>query len=370
MKKLFGVCLKGSLLGIHLLGAVDAFAICEKNCLAIYDPTQDSWSASAPAPVSGFMQSWTLGALKDGRVLVVDRLFTGIYSPKSNTWKTITAPPAIGPSAWLSRTLDSGRVLLVEVGYKANQGSSQVFIFDPTNERWTKQKPMNFPRSGFNLRKTSDGRVIAYGGTLSSEASEGEIFDERTGEWEVFSSPLERRDAPMSVLLGNGSVLYFGGYHKSANRTLKSGGIFSPITREWTKIPDMMIPRNWASIHVLPDGRILVGGGVSAYNPKPGSSGGFVPTNKCEIYNPLTGRWVSTGSLNQASAVGIEMPFLGHRPLVFSDEYFGASRSEVYDVGAGQWRLGSPRPFHTQTVQMKQLTDGRYVMGVLGAVGR
>jgi hypothetical protein len=97
-----------------------------------------------------------------------------------------------------------------------------------------------------------------------------------------------------AVRLANGKIFVAGGRNIVANGTIvrNTGEIFDPTTGAWTIAGTMTVPRFDGSTTVLPDGKVLIAGG----NTMIGSAEGHTAT--AELYDPATGTFTATGSMN------------------------------------------------------------------------
>jgi hypothetical protein len=67
--------------------------------------------------------------------------------------------------------------------------------------------------------------------------------------------------------------------------------LYDPATGTWTATGSLTTAREDHTATLLPNGQVLVAGGISTGNAE---------TSNAELYNPATGTWTATGSLSQA----------------------------------------------------------------------
>jgi N-acetylneuraminic acid mutarotase len=136
----------------------------------------------------------------------------------------------------------------------------------------------------------------------------------------------------------------------------------------WSPTGSMVVARSRHTATRLPDGRVLVVGGIT------GSPTNIATTPTAEIYDPAVGIWSQTGSLitprSRHAAV-----LLGNGKVLVAggrDNGLATATAELFDFSTGSWSLtGSlnvPRDFHTATL----LADGRVLVagGISGGDGR
>jgi hypothetical protein len=126
------------------------------------------------------------------------------------------------------------------------------------------------------------------------------------------------------VLLHNGLVLMPGGDVRDVAE------LYDPVTGTWSLTGTMNRPRGDGHTTLLPDGRVLVAGGFNG--------GGFVP--QTELYDPSTGIWTDTASLLKPRRLHTQTLLADGRVLVAGGlDNLGddLSHAEIYDPATGSW---------------------------------
>ena len=240
---------------------------------------------------------FTATALMDGSVLVtggerfdlpVVLKSADIYDPRSGYW---TSLPNMGRERGkhTATLLEDGRVLVAggvtwESGLNT-WGSCE--LYDPATGHWTAAASMPRPRYGHIAFRLQDGRVLAAGGWSSqdfrteSAVTSAEIYDPATDTWTPTGEMNRPRGLPMGTVLPDGRVLVAGGILYRDRDAVESAEIYDPRTGRWMETASMSSKRGLASLTLLPDGRVLVAGGVD----------GKEPVASAEIYDPGSGTW-------------------------------------------------------------------------------
>lgn len=126
----------------------------------------------------------------------------------------------------------------------------------------------------------------------------------------------------------------------------------------WSQTGNVIIPRSKHIATLLPDGTVLVAGGLT------GSIGNIVTTTSAEIYHPDTGVWSLTNNMPTPRSRFTATLLLDGKVLAVGGSNNGIATvtAEVYDFATGLWtRTGNmniPRGFHTATL----LSDGRVLV--------
>ena len=129
----------------------------------------------------------------------------------------------------------------------------------------------------------------------------------------------------------------------------------------WSNGPAMPTTLGLHTATVLQDGRILFVGGSITYN-------GW--TTNCEIYDPVSGAYQPTGSLNVRRHGHSATLLPDGRVLVIGGfgDYHWINSAEIYDPTSGAWSLTQPLYSHGVCHSATLLPDGRVL--VVGGADR
>ena len=150
--------------------------------------------------------------------------------------------------------------------------------------------PLTTARDYHTATLLSDGRVLVSGGyNGTAPLNSAELYDPATGAWTPTGPLVTQREYHTATLLPNGRVLVSGGYGGTSAGILASAELYDPATGTWTATTgSLATARDYHAATLLPDGRVLVSGGLSA--------AGYLAS--AELYDPATGTWTATtGSL-------------------------------------------------------------------------
>ncbi|HJU24440.1 MAG TPA: kelch repeat-containing protein [Casimicrobiaceae bacterium] len=215
---------------------------------------------------------------------------------------------------------------------------------------WVATGRLNFARAGHAAALLNDGKVLVVGG-----AGGAEIYDPATGKWTLTAPPALARSDPTATLLNNGKVLVVGGdgdqspYPSPSLGLLGTCELYDPVTGTWSKTGSLNTPRDGFTATLLPNGEVLVAGGVDNADEA---------LDTAEIYDPIKGTWRYTGSFGGARFYHAATRLADGKVLIVggsSDDVFltAIGGATVYDPVTGTWSgaggLYTPRAQPTAT---------------------
>src|SRR5215469_5943635 len=195
-----------------------------------------------------------------------------------------------------------------------------------TSATFAKTGSMNVARLGQTATLLKSGEVLVAGGLndTSGFLNSSEVFNPATGKWTLEGNLGIARFDHGAVLLNNGKVLVAGGLDPNAccgAPPLSSAELFDPATGQWTPTGSMNETRENFILIALQNGKVLAAGG----NTYPGLS-------SAELYDPGSGTWSFTGSVD-ATPVG------SAAVLLANGQVFAVGNHEIYDPSFGTWSI-------------------------------
>lgn len=273
-----------------------------------------------------------------------------------------------GHTATLLRT---GKVLIAGGMVRNWDFIADAELYDPLTGKFIPTAQMTSPRVGHTATLLPDNRVLIAGGSSGpyQNVSRAEVYDPANDRFEVVGSLMTARSDAAAVLLPNGKVLIVGGTSGADWNRIAGAEIYDPATGKFTATGSMGLPRVSFTMCLLRDGRVLVSGG---------SVGGRYPntevTASAEIYDPVTGKFTSTGSMIIPRHKHAAVLLADGRVLIVggSDnrDWRGKFDSmEIYDPATGKFKdagnLNAPR--FKLTRAMVRMPDGSVL--VAGGAG-
>ncbi|MGH3848571.1 MAG: SBBP repeat-containing protein, partial [Pseudonocardiaceae bacterium] len=246
-----------------------------------------------------------------------------------------------------------GEVLMLE--------GSSAEVYDPNSGVWAATGSPLFSQQFPPLVQLADGDVLVVGGDFG-DGTRTQIYhpgvaDRANGAMGTFTeaAPLSvgifaypgtatTLSGPACAAAGSlahcGEVLLAGGQDVNG-QALTTAELYDPALDRWTATTPMNTAREQDAATLLPNGRVLVEGGL-----QPGQRNAL---GSAEIYNPADGSWTPTHDLAQARdrqtatllsgpACGEASPSVCGQVLVVGGDDGGSLNSaELYDPGTGSW---------------------------------
>ena len=239
------------------------------DAVELYNPVTKAWSRAGSLNFPKYGHTATL--LPDGNVLVagggegfVRQVHGEIFYPESSTWRSLTSIMDIGRGGHTATLLKNETILFVG----GTQDSNQSSIYDISDEGWIRGSQTEKIRDNQTATLMNDGRVLITGGGLSILSAE--VYDPVAQTWSSAGDMNISRREHTATILNNGNVLVVGGQHGGEITSLVE--IFDPkidrwdsynLEGQWTDASVMNMPRKNHTSTLLPDGSVLIVGGIT-----------------------------------------------------------------------------------------------------------
>jgi len=318
----------------------------------------------------------------------------GVFALRDKATVMITSSPAGDPLASFADASkpneptadsdgpDSGDNFISRLGKGTTIAPLTLPGISAASPAWSKTTNLSSPRSFHTATLLQDGKVLVVGGTSNAVQSfftgrvflkTAEIYDPATRTWRRTGDLSAARGHHTATLLPNGKVLVVGGVGQNGV-LLKTAEVFNPATGTWTLTQgNLNVARAGHTATLVPvsinspTGKVLVVGGVS---------NGLSVLDSAELYDQATGLWTRTSNLTTRRWAHTATYLPNGKVLVAGG--YGVSGSlvlntaELYDPATNTWtrtsgNLSAARGHHTATL----LQDSSKVLfaGGLGAKG-
>lgn len=270
----------------------------------------------------------------------------------------------------------TGDVLVVGSDYQtswlsacgaATNGSDSVEIGDPSAQTWEKTDSLSAPREAPVVVALRDGQTLMTGGQRGENFepaafSSTYVFDPSTRRWSRSGLLNTARSGAAGVALPDGRVLVAGGVFLDAATTpriLDSAELWDPGSGRRSRTGRLAEPRLDASAVALTDGRVLIVGGIARREDAP------LEQASAEVYDPLSGQWSSAGTLEAARPGFVLVALadggalaaggLGNRGL---GERLPVPTVERFDPVSNTWSAAADLPVAVAGAAAVRLADG------------
>ncbi len=270
-----------------------------------------------------------------------------LYDPASGTWAATGSKT--DPCCVTMAPLPGGK-LLCAAGTGTSQASrASAESFNPTTGTWS---PAGQPVAN-DVRMSSallDGRVLVLGAAVA------QLYNPSLNSWTQAAAPTASHLSGTANRLPNGRVLVAGGID-AARSPVATAEIFDPQTGTWTPAAPMLAARGSHASVTLTSGKVLVAGGAGA-----------APSANGEVYDPASNSWTATGphiSLRGSPTANL----LADGRVLLAGGWMGPAlaSSEVYDPESNRWLDAGPMVHPHAYHGAATLPDGRVL--IIGGVG-
>jgi len=258
----------------------------------IYNPFTNLWTRTSDMNAGRYYPTNT--TLSGGDVLVVagsfkegvegNNILPQVWQNANGTWRDLTNAQRLLP--WYPF------MFLAPNGQVFNAGPNQdTGYLDTTGQGgWT-------PVASSHLLSRADGSAVMYdqGKVMIVGGAEGTMRPTKTAEiidlnaasptWQFTKPMAYARHFHNAILLPDGKVFVVGGTSSAGlggRGAVLTPELWNPVTGQWSSMAPMQTKRLYhATASLLPDGRVIVGGGG-----RPARKGEDYPHNDFEIYSP------------------------------------------------------------------------------------
>ncbi len=213
---------------------------------------------------------------------------------------------------------------------------------------WTTTGSMTGIKQHRNYTATllQNGQVLVAGGinlSMGIVYANAFLYNPSTGEWTETGSMTTTRYDHTATLLPNGQVLVTGGFKSDNSGVLNSAELYNPSTGQWSTTGSITVARYNHSAALLQNGEVLIAGGQTSPVEPIGGTFKFTsgsPTSAAEIYDPSTGAFTATGSMNYARDQA-QLTLLQNGDVLIAGGGTGDAGCTAEFFSGGQWSLTS-----------------------------
>jgi hypothetical protein len=256
--------------------------------------------------------------------------------------------------------LNNGDVLVAGGRNRGQYGLATAELYNPSTGTFTSTGNLNNGRANFTATLLDNGKVLIAGGDIYVWMSTGtqhfclssaELYDPSTGKFTLTGSMHAQRCGYIAAgftatRLANGKVLIAGG--SDSTGLVPAAELYDPSTGSFTVTGSLNTPRFGHTATLLPTGEVLIAGGAN---------GNYLAS--AELFNPSTGTFTPTGSMKTTRQFFTATLLSSGEVLVAGGENSNAvapfiSSAELYNSSTGKWTstgsLNTARYNHTATL--------------------
>ncbi|MGC2305074.1 Kelch repeat-containing protein [Candidatus Binatus sp.] len=257
-----------------------AGGVTKKRTLASAELYQPNQGASGSFVATGAMKTARVGhtatELENGQVLIAggaSKMFDGPkifasaerYNPSKGRFSN-TGAMLEARSGHTATLLANGKVLIA-CGEDGTTSLTDSELYDPASATFAETGPMSIGRDECTATMLANGKVLIAGGYQllpdfsGSVLDTAEIYDPASGLFSLTGTMTSPRQGPTATLLPDGKVLITGGIDNNQN-VLDTAEMYDPVTGEFSAAGHMTTTRYGHLAAVLGDGDVLIAGGM------------------------------------------------------------------------------------------------------------
>jgi hypothetical protein len=165
--------------------------------------------------------------------------------------------------------LPNGNVLIAGGSSDTVTALASAELYNPQTGTFTMTGAMGMERADHTETLLATGQVLVAGGLgfAGGFLNSAELYDPASGSFRATGTMTSARDEHTATLLSNGKVLLIGGYGPDALGHIaifSSAELYDPQTGSFTTTNNMNTARRLHTATRLPDGRVLLAGGLDA----------------------------------------------------------------------------------------------------------
>jgi len=230
----------------------------------------------------------------------------------------------------------SAAALLVTGGIQGNGAFASAEVFEPNSRQFVETGPMHTARLSHSAALLQNGEVLVVGGanTIDYPAmvfASAELYDPSSKSFSLTGSLATARSGHTASLLPDGKVLIAGGVD-SMQQTLASAELYDPASATFAMTGSMNMDRENHTATRLANGEVLIVGGYSSTTSTVQST--------AELYDPGTGMFTFTGAMTTARDGHTATPLTNGDVLIAGggdNDGNILATTEVYDPVAGKF---------------------------------
>jgi hypothetical protein len=239
---------------------------------------------------------------------------------------------------------------------------------------------MNAARYLHTSTLLNNGKVLIAGGTAPvtggfATTKSAELYDPATGTFTPVGDMISDRDSHTATLLPNGRVLIAGGVQRTVNGNvtyLDTAELFDPVTGTFAALAPMNAIRQEHTATLLPNGKVLIVGG----DFDPGYNIPNATNDTAELFDPASGSFTLVANHTMEARSAHTATLLRNGDVLLAGGYHlegpfatPTDSAEVFDPVSGSFtglasRMSSVRYYHTATL----LATGKVLIAA-GAIG-